>query len=170
MKKFTLIFILITFIFGQNKIPNVRLKMLNGKYSKLYDLLKDGPVLIDFWATWCEPCKKEMYFLDKYHNHFKDQGFKVLTVNTDTPKSMGKVKSYIRSKKYEFLVALDPNQQVMKKMSVKLLPTTILVDKDGTILFRHQGYSPGDENIILKHITDQFDKNEIEYKSIDLIK
>ena len=170
MKKIVILLIFITFVFSQNKIPNIRLKMLNGKYLKLYDLLKDGPILIDFWATWCEPCKKEMYFLDKFHKHFKDQGFKVLTVNTDTPKSMGKVKSYIRSKKYEFLVALDPNQQVMKKMSVKLLPTTILIDKDGTVLFRHQGYSPGDENIILKHITDQFEKYKIDYNSIDLNK
>ena len=53
-------------------------------------------------------------------------------------------------------------------MSVKLLPTTILVDNDGTILFRHQGYSPGDEKIILKHITDYFDENEVEYNSVNL--
>ena len=73
-----------------------------------------------------------MYFLNKFHNQLEDTGFKVLTINTDTPRSIGKVKSYIKSKKYEFLVAVDPNQQVMKKMSVKLLPTTILVDNDGT--------------------------------------
>jgi len=169
MRNFLLMVFMVNLLFGQNKIPDIRLKMLNGKYAKLYDLLKDGPVLIDFWATWCEPCKKEMYYLDKFHNHFKDTGFKVLTVNTDTPKSMGKVKSYIRSKKYEFLVALDPNQQVMKKMSVKLLPTTILVDKDGSILFRHQGYSPGDEHIILDHITDRLDKSKIKYDPISIM-
>ena len=84
--------------------------------------------------------------------------------------SVKAAKSYIRSKKYEFLVALDPNQQVMKKMSVKLLPTTILVDKDGSVLFRHQGYSPGDEQIILKHITDKFDEDEIKYEQIEIEK
>ena len=56
-----------------------------------------------------------MYFLNKFHNQLEDTGFKVLTINTDTPRSMGKVKSYIKSKKYEFLVAVDPNQQVMKE-------------------------------------------------------
>ena len=151
MKKLAIMLLLIATVYGQNKVPNIRLKMLDGKYAKLYDLLKEGPILVDFWATWCEPCKKEMYFLNKFHNQLEDTGFKVLTINTDTPRSIGKVKSYIKSKKYEFLVAVDPNQQVMKKMSVKLLPTTILVDNDGTILFRHQGYSPGDEKIILKH-------------------
>ena len=168
MKKLAIMLLLITTVYGQNKVPNIRLKMLDGKYAKLYDLLKEGPILVDFWATWCEPCKKEMYFLNKFHNQLEDTGFKVLTINTDTPRSIGKVKSYVKSKKYEFLVAVDPNQQVMKKMSVKLLPTTILVDNDGTILFRHQGYSPGDEKIILKHITDYFDENEVEYNSVNL--
>ena len=161
MKKLAIMLLLITTVYGQNKVPNIRLKMLDGKYAKLYDLLKEGPILVDFWATWCEPCKKEMYFLNKFHNQLEDTGFKVLTINTDTPRSIGKVKSYIKSKKYEFLVAVDPNQQVMKKMSVKLLPTTILVDVDGSVLFRHQGYSPGDEKIILNHITERLEKDKI---------
>ena len=72
---------------GQGKVPNVRLKMLDGTSAKLYDYLKDGPMIIDFWATWCEPCKKQMHHLNKFHQHFQDVGFKVLTINTDTPKS-----------------------------------------------------------------------------------
>ena len=114
-------------------------------------------LILNFWATWCEPCKKQMYHLNKFHQHFNNIGFKVLTVNTDTPKSMGKVKSFIRSKKFKFLVAVDPNGQVKKKLKAELMPTTILVDKDGSVLYRHQGYYPGDEDKILKHITDYFD-------------
>ncbi|MDC1038028.1 TlpA disulfide reductase family protein [Candidatus Marinimicrobia bacterium] len=167
IRKFLLIPLLLTLLIGQGKVPNVRLKMLDGKYAKLYDLLKDGPMIIDFWATWCEPCKKQMHHLNKFHKHFKDTGFRVLTINTDTPKSMGKVKSYIRSKKFEFMVAVDPNNQVMKKMRVKLMPTTILVDTDGTIIYRHQGYLPGDERDILKHITDYFDKSGIAYEPLN---
>ena len=50
----------VSFGVSQEKVPNLRLKMLNGKYAKLHDFLKDGPMVIDFWATWCEPSKKQM--------------------------------------------------------------------------------------------------------------
>ncbi len=170
---FTVLFLLINGLFATDTgigktIPDIELKLLNGKKTSIHKLLKDGPMIIDFWATWCEPCKKQMYHLNKFHKHFKDAGFKVLTINTDTPKSMGKVKSYVRSKKFEFMVAVDPNNQVMRKLRVKLMPTTILVDKDGNILYRHQGYLPGDEVNILSHITEHFDKVGISYNELDL--
>ena len=113
MRRFIIVSIfLLSILSAQDRVPNLRLKMLNGKYAKLYDFLKDGPMIIDFWATWCEPCKKQMRYLDLFHNHFKELGFKVLTVNTDTPKSMSKVKPYVRTKGFEFNVAVDPNSQI----------------------------------------------------------
>jgi len=155
---------------AQDRVPNLRLKMLNGKYAKLYDFLKDGPMIIDFWATWCEPCKKQMRYLDLFHNHFKELGFKVLTVNTDTPKSMSKVKPYVRTKGFEFNVAVDPNSQIKKKMKIQQMPTTIIVDQDGTVVYRHKGYVPGDEVGILKAITELLDKKGIAYSDLDLEK
>jgi peroxiredoxin len=161
---------LLSILSAQDRVPNLRLKMLNGKYAKLYDFLKDGPMIIDFWATWCEPCKKQMRYLDLFHNHFKDLGFKVLTVNTDTPKSMSKVKPYVRTKGFEFNVAVDPNSQIKKKMKIQQMPTTIIVDQDGTVVYRHKGYVPGDEVGILKAITQLLDKKGIAYTDLDLDK
>jgi len=161
---------LLSILIAQDRVPNLRLKMLNGKYAKLYDFLKDGPMIIDFWATWCEPCKKQMRYLDLFHNHFKKLGFKVLTVNTDTPKSMSKVKPYVRTKGFEFNVAVDPNSQIKKKLKIQQMPTTIIVDQDGTVVYRHKGYVPGDEVGILKAITQLLDKKGLAYTDLDLEK
>ena len=86
-----------------------------------------------------------MKHLDKYHTAYNKNGFKVLMINQDTPRSIGKVKSYIRSKNYQFFVGLDPNQKIAKKLNGLIMPTLILIDKDGTIEWRHQGYMPGEE-------------------------
>ena len=171
MKRFIIVSLfLLSILSAQDRVPNLRLKMLNGKYAKLYDFLKDGPMIIDFWATWCEPCKKQMRYLDLFHNHFKKLGFKVLTVNTDTPKSMSKVKPYVRTKGFEFNVAVDPNSQIKKKLKIQQMPTTIIVDQDGTVVYRHKGYVPGDEVGILKAITQLLDKKGIAYTDLDLEK
>ena len=109
-------------------------------------------------------------FAKELYNHFKPTGFNILTVNTDSPKSMSKVKPYVRTKGFEFNVAVDPNSQVKKRLKVQEMPTTILIDQDGTILYRHKGYVPGDEVGILKAITDILDKKGIEYAPLDLDK
>ena len=171
MRRFIIVSLfLLSISSAQDRVPNLRLKMLNGKYAKLYDFLKDGPMIIDFWATWCEPCKKQMRYLDLFHKHFKDLGFKVLTVNTDTPKSMSKVKPYVRTKGFEFNVAVDPNSEIKKKLKIQQMPTTIIVDQDGTVVYRHKGYVPGDEVGILKAITQLLDKKGIAYTDLDLEK
>jgi len=131
--------------FAQNRVPNIKLKKLNGKSVMLYNYLKEGPVLINFWATWCSPCKKEMVYLDQFEKEYGDKGFSILSVSTDSQKSLSQVRSYIRSKKYTFPVFQDPNSQTFKKLNGNIMPTNILIDKDGKILWRHYGYLPGDE-------------------------
>jgi cytochrome c biogenesis protein CcmG/thiol:disulfide interchange protein DsbE len=138
--------------FAQNRVPNIKLKKLNGKSVMLYNYLKEGPVLINFWATWCSPCKKEMVYLDQFQKEYKDKGFSILAVSTDSQKSLSQVRSYIRSKKYTFPVFQDPNSQTFKKLNGNIMPTNILINKDGKILWRHYGYLPGDEIDMEKEI------------------
>ncbi len=150
MKKILLLLITIIFFLNAQetnlpKLPDLRLEMLDGKNTTLYSTLEKGPVLIDFWATWCEPCKKEMVFLDKFQKEYSDSGFTVLAINQDSPRSLSKVRSFVRSKRYSFLVVKDPNKQIAQKMNVQVLPTTFLVNSTGQVVWQHIGYLPGDE-------------------------
>jgi len=139
------LFILFQILLSQDISPNFSLKKINGRTVKIGEYLNDGPVLINFWATWCAPCKKEMVFLEKFENEYKKEGFSVLSISIDSQKSLAQVRSYIRINNYSFDVFLDPNMQVFKKMNGNLMPTNILLDKKGNIIWRHYGYLPGDE-------------------------
>jgi len=143
---------LIPVLFAQNTVPNIKLKKLNGKSVLLQEYLKEGPVLINFWATWCAPCKKEMVYLDQFEKKYVENGFSILSISTDSQKSLSQVRSYIRSKKYTFDVFQDPNSQIFKKLNGNIMPTNILIDKNGKVLWRHYGYLPGDEKILEKEI------------------
>ncbi len=146
IKKFFFIFYLfLTFLISQNVSPNLTLKKMNGKSVKLSEYLNKGPVLINFWATWCSPCKKEMVFLDQFERRYKDNGLSILSISIDSQKSLAHVRSYIRANNYTYDVFLDPNRQVFKKLNGNLMPTNVLIDKDGKVLWRHYGYIPGDE-------------------------
>ena len=151
-KRFVLVAAIITVMYADKQrdimLPDLSLKLLDGKQVRLSVLLEEGPLLVSFWATWCAPCKKEMIFLEKFHQKYNENSFRVLAISTDSPKSMSKVKSYIRAKKYTFLVGIDPNQDIAKKMNALLMPTTLILNKDRKVSWYHQGFIPGDEKEI----------------------
>jgi thiol-disulfide isomerase/thioredoxin len=148
MKK--LIFSLIIFSFSllsadEGKLPVLKLKDLNNKRLNLSSLYADGPVAINAWNMSCEPCKKEMKYLNDFHIKYQDQGFKFISVNIDSPRSMSKVKSYIKSMKWEFPVLSDPRAEFFRKTGGKVMPYLLLVNRDGSIFKRHVGFNPGEE-------------------------
>ena len=142
-----------------NIIPDLKIRLLDGSKTTIHELVQDGPLMIDFWATWCVNCKKLMKFLDQYHEDYSDDGFKVLMINTDTPRSLGKVKSYVRSQGYKFYIGMDPNKVISKKLNGMVMPTMILVDKGGEVKWRHQGYIAGEENQAKNQIKQLLEKN-----------
>ncbi len=151
-KQFVLVAIIFTAIHADNQrdimVPDLSVRLLDGKKVRLSALLEEGPLLVSFWATWCAPCKKEMIFLEEFHQKYNENNFRVLAISTDSPKSMSKVKSYIRAKKHTFLVGIDPNQEIAKKMNALLMPTTLILNKDRKVSWYHQGFIPGDEKEI----------------------
>ena len=131
MKKIIVFLVFFSFVFGQNKIPDIRLKMLNGKYEKLYNLLKEGPVLIDFWATWCEPCKEEMPSLDRLQVNQNLSNLKIFAINI-SQESKKKVDGFFKDFGIKnFDPYYDAPITLAKTFSLRGVPTTILINKDG---------------------------------------
>ena len=100
-----------------------------------------------------------MKYLNQYHEKYADDNFKVLMINTDTPRSLGKVRGFIKSQNYSFNVGMDPNKVLSKKLNGMIMPTLILVDKGGVVKWRHQGYVAGEEVEIEEQIKQVLGKN-----------
>jgi cytochrome c biogenesis protein CcmG, thiol:disulfide interchange protein DsbE len=144
-------------LFGQpatfhrgRKAPAFALEDINGKTVELNSFLEKGPVIIDFWATWCVPCLEELQVLHLLYTEFKAHGMTVLAISTDNEKSTAKVKPYIKGRKYTFPVLLDPNSEVARMYYAQALPTTVVIDRKGFIVYSHTGYKKGDEQELRK--------------------
>ena len=140
--------LILSFVYAQNtekKYPNINFDLFNGKKISIHELINSGPLVIQFWAIWCSPCKKEMYYLDKIQDKYKDSGVNVICINTDNLKSVPKAKAYVRQKKYDLLIAADPSSQIFKKLNASVMPTTLIMDKNGQIVYTKEGYMGGDE-------------------------
>ena len=145
-------------LYSQKVQTSLRLNRIDGKKVQLKKYLDSGPILINFWATWCGPCKKEMIHLDRFSRQYKKNNFSVLSISIDTQRSLSEVKRYVRSKKYDFEVFIDPNQQIFKKLNGNIMPTNLLIDKNGQVVWTHYGYMPGDEVVMEQEISRLLEK------------
>ena len=142
---------LLNIIYGNDsdrQHPNVEFNLFSGNKTSIEELIKKGPLVVQFWAIWCSPCKKEMYYLDKIQKEYKDSGVNVICVNTDNLKSIPKAKAFVRQKQYNLLVASDPSAEIFKKLNASVMPTTIIFDQNGQIVYSKEGYINGDEKNI----------------------
>jgi peroxiredoxin len=127
---------------ADGKAPDFKLRNLEGKNVSLSDLLEDGPVIVDFWATWCKPCLRAFPGLQEILSKYRDRGLSVIAISVDSPKSRSRVGPLIKSKKYTFEVLLDTQGRVAEKYNAIMLPRTVLVDREGEIIFAATGYRP----------------------------
>jgi peroxiredoxin len=140
----------VTPVQAKGPAPEFKLANLEGKDVELSALLEEGPVIIDFWATWCKPCLKAFPGLQEILDRYKDRGLSVVAVSVDSPKSRSRVGPLIKSKKYTFEVLLDTQGRVAKKYNAFMLPRTVLVDQDGEIVLAMTGYRPSNHEKIDK--------------------
>ena len=122
--------------------PNFTLKSLSGKNLRLSEMA-GNVVLINFWASWCGPCRQEMPLLNDLHNKYEALGFTVLGVNVE--EQSDNARGFINDFPVDFPILLDDRNQVSKMYNVIAMPTTVVVDRDGNMRYLHKGYKPGDE-------------------------
>jgi peroxiredoxin/outer membrane lipoprotein-sorting protein len=129
--------------------PDFSLQSLDGKTYKLSDL-KGKVVLIDFWATWCGPCREELPSIEKLHKEFSGKGLVVLGINDEDKE---KVQQFVNQQKLTFPTLLDSGGAVARTYKVNAIPRVILIDKDGKIVKDITGYYPENEKILRELIT-----------------
>src|SRR2546425_9621092 len=110
--------------------PEIALKDLQGQEVRLSDL-HGKIVLVNFWATWCKPCKEEMPAMQASYEKLRDQGFVVLAVNE--LEDVEKVAEHIRTHRHTFLVVMDHDNRVANQYGVVGLPASFLIDRQGLV-------------------------------------
>ena len=122
--------------------PDFALKSSNGENLRLSEYRGDV-VMINFWATWCGPCRQEMPLLDELHSRYERVGFSLLGVNIDDDSQ--KAMNMVSELGVSFPVLFDARKEVSKMYEVDAMPTTVILDREGTVRYIHHGYKPGYE-------------------------
>jgi thiol-disulfide isomerase/thioredoxin len=129
--------------------PKFQLASMAGKNISL-DQYKGQVVMINFWASWCGPCRQEMPILEKLHTKYKPMGFTMIGVNVEPDSSLAA--KWLKSTPVTFPILFDTKSEVSKLYSVAGMPSTVIVDRKGNLRFLHRGYKSGDENEYLNQI------------------
>jgi thiol-disulfide isomerase/thioredoxin len=129
--------------------PQFKLNSMAGKPVSL-DQYKGQVVMINFWASWCGPCRAEMPLLEKLHAKYKPMGFTMIGVNVEPDSSLAA--NWLKATPVTFPILFDTKSEVSKLYSVAGMPSTVIVDRKGNLRWLHRGYKPGDENEYLNQI------------------
>lgn len=127
------------FTLASNQGKNLRLKEQRGEV-----------IMINFWASWCGPCRQEMPFLDELHQRYSKAGFQIWGVNMDADKA--DAEHMLKKIPVSFPILFDPEGKVGSAYNVEAMPSSIFIDREGKIRHIHKGYRPGEEATYKKYI------------------
>ena len=118
--------------------PDLPLAADRGSSIRISDL-KGQVALIDFWASWCIPCRTSFPALDALHKELSEKGFTVIAVNVDEDRQ--KADQFLASRPHTMTIAFDPQGKAAEAFKLKGMPSTIVIDRRGNIRFTHMGYT-----------------------------
>lgn len=139
-----------------DRAPNIGLEDLAGNDVDLQDL-RGKVVLVDFWASWCEPCKEELPFLNRLYRSKRADGLVVIGVSVD--RRLRNVRNFLRDTPVSFPVVHDADQDVADRYSPPTMPTSFLIDRRGVIRFIHRGFRDGDDEEITDHVNELLEED-----------
>lgn len=122
--------------------PNFALKTIDGKTARLSDY-KGQVVMLNFWASWCGPCREEMPLLEKIYTTYKKAGFVLLGVTID--EKVADAKGFLSKSPVSFPILLDSQGKTADLYNNRAMPSSYFIDRKGNLAYLHKGYRPGDE-------------------------
>jgi peroxiredoxin len=129
--------------------PSFTLPSRSGDSVSL-DKLKGQVVMLNFWASWCGPCRQEMPLLDQMHKRYSSLGFTLIGVNVEA--NTKDAERWLKDTPVSFPVLFDRDSKVSKLYDVSAMPSTVFIDRKGNLRYLHRGYKPGDESEYLNQI------------------
>jgi thiol-disulfide isomerase/thioredoxin len=112
--------------------------------------LKGQVVMVNFWASWCGPCRQEFPLLDSIYKKYKSQGFTLLGLNVEPDQKLAE--GFLAQTPVSFPILFDAKSETSRLYGVNAMPTTFLVDRKGNLRWMHRAYKPGDENEYLDQV------------------
>ncbi len=123
--------------------PDFSLRVLDGGVASLSSW-RGKAILLNFWATWCVPCRTEMPTIERLYQRYRDQGLAVVAINLDTLSTAG-VEAFLKEVKVTFPILLDADWSTTQAYRVLGLPTTYLIDREGNVVIREIGARDWDD-------------------------
>lgn len=136
------------------QVPAITLKNIEGKTIRTDTLSNGGkPFIIDFFATWCKPCNRELTAIAEVYDEWQEEtGVKVYAVSIDRAQNINKVKPLVDNHGWPYEVLLDPNSDFQRALGVQMIPYTLIVDGEGKIVYKHNGYTDGAEEELIEKV------------------
>jgi len=131
-----------TSIAASSEAPAIHLPGINGDFD--LDRLKGKVVYLDFWASWCTPCRKSFPWMNEMQSRYKEQGFEVVAVNLDKDKKLADV--FLGDMKVNFTVAFDASGKTAQSYKLTGMPNSYLIGRDGKLYVSHVGFREKDKS------------------------
>ena len=132
-------------------LPDLSIKLINGKQTRLSSLLEDGPILVNFWATWCAPCIKEIPSLDRLKSKF-EKNFDVIAISLDRDGKKKVTDFFNENKIINLEKFFDIDNSLAKEINLIGLPTSFFINKKGDLIGYYEGDMEWDNDTVIEFI------------------